>query len=154
MSPSRAWQVATVGFLALFAFTIVESLQLSLRDALGPGPGFFPFWLGVAGGLLAILLLVQAHRGRAPVPAGPLMPPADARRRVLAVVAALLGATLLLDPLGFRLTLALFCAGVLLALGIRRAWVVAVFALAGGFGVFHIFYHWLKVPLPIGLLGI
>ena len=69
-------------------------------------------------------------------------------------VAALLGATLLLDPLGFRLTLALFCAGVLLALGIRRPWVVAVFALAGGFGVFHVFYHWLKVPLPIGLLGI
>ena len=154
MSPSRAWQAATLAFLLLFAFTIFEALQLSLRDALGPGPGFFPFWLGVAGGLLAILLLVQARRGQVALPAGPLVPPADARRRVLAVVAALLGATLLLDPLGFRLTLALFCAGVLLALGIRRPWVVAVFALAGGFGVFHVFYHWLKVPLPIGVLGI
>jgi hypothetical protein len=86
MSPSRAWQVATVAFLVLFAFAAVESLQLSLRDALGPGPGFFPFWLGVAGGLLAIQLLVQTRRGRLALPAGPLTLAADARRRVLAVV--------------------------------------------------------------------
>ena len=29
-----------------------------------------------------------------------------------------------------------------------------LFALAGSFGVFHVFYHWLKVPLPMGVLGI
>jgi putative tricarboxylic transport membrane protein len=26
--------------------------------------------------------------------------------------------------------------------------------LAGSFGVFHVFYYWLKVPLPIGALGL
>ena len=41
-----------------------------------------------------------------------------------------------------------------MALGVRTWWVVAAFAAAGSFGVFHVFYHWLKVPLPIGALGI
>jgi hypothetical protein len=31
---------------------------------------------------------------------------------------------------------------------------IAATALLGSFGVFHVFYHWLKVPLPIGQLGI
>src|SRR5688572_20786682 len=60
----RGWQAAVAVLLALFAFFAVESLRLSLRDALGPGPGFFPFWLSVAGGVLGLLLLVQLHWGR------------------------------------------------------------------------------------------
>jgi putative tricarboxylic transport membrane protein len=28
------------------------------------------------------------------------------------------------------------------------------FVLAASFGVFHVFYYWLKVPLPIGTFGI
>jgi hypothetical protein len=70
------------------------------------------------------------------------------------VVAGLLGATLLLEPVGFRLTLLLFNAYLLVALGARTWWVVAAFAVAGSFGVFHVFYHWLKVPLPVGAFGI
>lgn len=60
----RGWQVATVALLVLFALFAYESLQLSLHDALGPGPGFFPFWLSVLGGILGALL-VQLKLGRA-----------------------------------------------------------------------------------------
>ncbi|HLE43526.1 MAG TPA: tripartite tricarboxylate transporter TctB family protein, partial [Methylomirabilota bacterium] len=60
----------------------------------------------------------------------------------------------LLEPLGFRLTLALFNVYLLTGLGVRNPWVTAVFALAGSFGVFYVFYQWLKVPLPIGALGL
>jgi hypothetical protein len=28
-----------------------------------------------------------------------------------------------------------------------------VFGLVSGFGLFPVFYHWLKVPLPIGAFG-
>ena len=37
----------------------------SLRDALGPGAGFFPFWLGTLGVVLSLALFVQSWRGRA-----------------------------------------------------------------------------------------
>ncbi len=44
----RGWQAATIALLLIFAFFAYESFQLSLRDALGPVPGFFP--ARIAGG--------------------------------------------------------------------------------------------------------
>jgi len=127
----------------------------SLRDALGPGAGFFPFWLGVIGALLSFALFVQSWRGRS-IGAGTqaLLPGGEGARRAAALVAGLATAALLLQPLGFRLAMLLFTAGLLLALGVRRPVAIATFALASSFGLFHVFYYWLQVPLPIGLLGI
>ena len=47
-----------------------------------------------------------------------------------------------------------FIAGLLAALGASSPAAILITALAGSFGVFHVFYYWLKVPLPIGLLGV
>jgi hypothetical protein len=85
---------------------------------------------------------------------GPLTPDRPALRRILAVLVLLAAAALLLDPLGFRLTATLFAGLLLLMLGVRSLLIVALFAATAGFGVFHVFYHWLKVPLPIGVFGI
>jgi hypothetical protein len=48
----------------------------------------------------------------------------------------------------------LFIAGLLAALGARSPAAIVLTATAGSFGVFHVFYYWLKVPLPIGALGL
>ena len=82
------------------------------------------------------------------------MPERAAAWRVGRVLIALAVAALLLEPLGLRASLLMFNAYVLVALGIRRWWVIAVFAVVGSFGVFHVFYYWLKVPLPVGALGL
>jgi len=151
----RGWQIASLAFLAVSAVWMLEALTFPLKDPLGPGPGFFPFWLSLLGGGLSLALLVQVSRGGAAVaPTASVLPPRSEALRVVRVLAGLLGATLLLDPLGFRLTLLLFNAYLLVALGVRTWWLVGVFALAGSFGVFHVFYHWLKVPLPVGVLGL
>jgi putative tricarboxylic transport membrane protein len=151
----RGWQLASLAFLAMSAVWMVQALAFPLKDPLGPGPGFFPFWLSLLGGGLSLALLVQVSRGGAAVePTASVVPPRGEALRVLRVLAGLAGATMLLTPLGFRLTLLLFNAYLLVALGVRTWWLVGVFALAGSFGVFHVFYHWLKVPLPVGVLGI
>ena len=131
------------------------ALGYSLRDALGPGAGFFPFWLGVLGVALSLALLVQSLRGGsiAEEPQA-LLPRGEGARRAISLLAGVVAAALVLQPLGFRLTMLVFSAGLLLALGVRRLVVILVFALASSFGVFHVFYHWLQVPLPMGLLGI
>ena len=127
----------------------------SLRDALGPGAGFFPFWLGVTGVLLSLALFVQSWRGRAIGEAmQALLPRGEGARRVAALLAGLAVVALLLQPLGFRLSMLVFTVGLLLALGVRRPVPIVVFALASSFGLFHVFYYWLQVPLPIGVLGI
>ena len=151
----RGWQVACVCLLGVFIAALITSLGYSLTDALGPGPGFFPFWLSAIGIALSLAMLVQLARGGIVADhALALVPSRQIALQAGAVLAALMLAAALLEPLGFRLTMLPFVAGLLLVLGARSLLAVSLCAVAGSFGVFHVFYHWLKVPLPIGVLGI
>jgi putative tricarboxylic transport membrane protein len=138
--------------LAIFLAALVTSLDYSLTDALGPGPGFFPFWLSLIGAALTLAILIQNVRSSDP--GERLLPDRPAMLRGAGVILALALAAMLLEPLGFRLTMAMFIAVLLLWLGARSAVAIALTAAAGSFGVFHVFYHWLKVPLPVGALGL
>jgi putative tricarboxylic transport membrane protein len=151
----RGWQVACVCLLGVFVPALITSLGYSLTDALGPGPGFFPFWLSAIGIALTGGMLVQLARGSfVSDDAVALLPSRQVALQAGAVLVALTVAAALLEPLGFRLTMLPFIAGLLLALGARSLLAIALTAVAGSFGVFHVFYYWLKVPLPIGVLGI
>ncbi len=151
----RGWQVACVCLLGIFIPGLMTSLGYSLTDALGPGPGFFPFWLSAIGIVLSLAMLVQLARGGIVSDgAVALLAGRQIALQAGAVLAALTVAAVLLEPLGFRLTMLPFIAGLLLVLGARSLLAVVLCAVAGSFGVFHVFYHWLKVPLPIGVLGI
>jgi putative tricarboxylic transport membrane protein len=149
----RGRLVACVCLLGTFVAALVTSLDYSLSDALGPGPGFFPFWLSVIGAALTVALALQTARG-ADAAAISILPGGQAALQAGAVLVALAVAAALLEPLGFRLTMLIFIAGLLLALGARSPVAIALTALAGSFGVFHVFFYWLKVPLPIGALGL
>ena len=149
----RGWQVASWVLLATFAWFAYESFQLSLSDSLGPGPGFFPFWLGVLGAVLTVILLVQLHLNRVDLGSEALEFKRAGVRSVVLVMVGLTVASALLDVVGFRVSMLLFIAGLLALLGVRRWLVIAIFAGAGSFGVFHVFFDLLKVPLPVGIFG-
>ena len=148
--------IATGAMLVLCLFAIWQSLLLPLTDRLGPGPGFFPFWLALIGTGLAVALLVTTFREAAD--------PADAETRILphgpgairwlAIVVLLAAVTLTMDYVGFRLSMLVFNAALVIALGDRRWWVIAVFAFLGSFGVYYVFTTWLDVLLPVGRFGI
>jgi putative tricarboxylic transport membrane protein len=126
-----------------------------LSDELGPGPGFFPFWLGLIGAALGLVLLAQTWRGRANGDGGDgLWPDRAGALRAVALLGGLVLAVLLLEPAGFRITAFVVTVSLLVALGVRRPVVIAAFALVASFGLFHVFYHWLKVPLPVSPLGL
>jgi putative tricarboxylic transport membrane protein len=149
----RGRVIACVCLLGIFLAALVTSLDYSLTDSLGPGPGFFPFWLSLIGGALTIAMLVDALRSREKDTSG-VLPDGKAALQAGAVLIALVAAAVLLEPLGFRLTMLVFIAGLLAALGARSLPGIAVTALALSFGVFHVFYYWLKVPLPVGAFGL
>ena len=156
LAPNRvAERVVLACLCTLSGFMAVVAFGYSLRDALGPGAGFFPFWLGTLGVVLSLALFVQSWRGRS-IGEGTqaLLPRGGGARRTAALLAGLVAAALILQPLGFRLAMLVFTAGLLLALGVRRPVAIAIFALLSSFGLFHVFYYWLQVPLPIGVLGI
>jgi len=148
--------IATGAMLVLCLFAVWQSLLLPLTDRLGPGPGFFPFWLALIGTGLAVALLVTTFREAAD--------PADAETRILphgpgatrwlAIVVLLAAVTLTMEYVGFRLSMLVFNAALVIALGDRRWWVIAVFAFLGSFGVYYVFTTWLDVLLPVGQLGL
>ena len=159
ISGSRAfklgWQIACLCLLAVFLPALVTSLGYSLTDALGPGPGFFPFWLSLIGAAISAVMLVQITLAKPDEDiATDYAPDREAALRAIGVLIALVAAAALFEPLGYRLTMLPFIAALLFILGARSFIAIALTALAGSFGVFHVFYHWLKVPLPIGELGL
>jgi putative tricarboxylic transport membrane protein len=151
--------VATGAMLALCLFALWQSLLLSLTDRLGPGPGFFPFWLALIGIVLALALLVSIWRE--PQPAADasaeevrILPHGWGALRCFAIIGLLAAVTIAMEFVGFRLAMLAFNAALVIALGERRWWLIAVFAALGSFGVYYVFTTWLDVLLPTGQLGI
>jgi putative tricarboxylic transport membrane protein len=150
--------IATGVMLAFCLFALWQSLLLSLTDRLGPGPGFFPFWLALIGAVLAVALLFTTFRE--PVePAEPvdaavrIMPHGAGGKRWLAIVALLAAVTVVMEYTGFRLAMLVFNVALVVALGERRWWIIAVFAVLGSYGVYYVFTTWLDVLLPVGQIG-
>jgi putative tricarboxylic transport membrane protein len=151
----RAWQIMSWAFVAAAVVTLVASLVYPYKDRLGPGPGFFPIWLSLITGVLSLALFAQVTWSRKPPfsPGSPLPKDRPGAIRIFIIFAALVVSVALLEPLGFRITLFLFLIFLPFALGMRNWGVVLIFSLLGSFGVFHVFYYWLMVPLPMGVLG-
>ena len=150
----RPYQITGIIVVIMAVFLARESLRLRYYTGLGPGPGFFPLWLSVLMGILGAAMFWRATFG------APEAMPADFiadRRgciRVAAVVGMLVAVIVLIEPLGFRLAMLGFYLFILTALG-RQHWLLTgIIALAGSFGVYYVFVHWLAVPLPIGFLEI
>jgi putative tricarboxylic transport membrane protein len=149
----RPYQIASAILLLVAGFVGLEASTMRFYTSLGPGGGFFPLCLSILLAVLAVSVFVQASGEKARVPAG-FLPDRAACLKMLAVLAAVGAVTLLLEPLGFCLTMLGFYAFLLTVLG-RQSWMTtATVSLAGSFGVYFVFTHWLSTPLPIGLLGI
>ena len=115
------WQIACLCLLGIFVPALVTSLGYSLTDALGPGPGFFPFWLSLIGAVLSAAILVQitVRPGRTEDERLGLAPDRQVALQATGVLVALAAAAALFEPLGYRLTMLPFIVVVLLALGAR-----------------------------------
>jgi putative tricarboxylic transport membrane protein len=152
----QGWLIATGAKLALCLFALWQSWLLPLTDKLGPGPGFFPFWLSLIGAAFSIALLVSLARSPSidDPSAEQLMPDAWASRRIGAIVVSLLVTSALMEVVGFQLAMLAFIVVLVVALGARQWIAIAIFAVAGSFGVHWVFTRWLDVMLPSGMLGI
>lgn len=151
--------VATGAMLAFCLFALWQSLLLSLTDRLGPGPGFFPFWLALIGIVLSLALFVSIWREPrvavdSPTEEVRILPHGFGALRCFAIIGLLAAVTVAMEFVGFRLAMLVFNAALVIALGERRWWLIAVFAVLGSFGVYYLFTTWLDVLLPTGQFGI
>lgn len=152
----HGWKITSGALALFFALFAYQAVKPPLFDELGPGPGFFPLAMGIFGLVLSIVLFLQVRSGSldlAKAEAEGASAP-NARFRVLSVVVLLGAAALILEPLGYTTAALVMVPLVLVVLGARSVVTIALTSVALSVGVFHVFYHWLGVPLPLGLSGI
>ncbi len=144
----RADQIAGLMISLAGAYAGWETLKLPLGSLDNPGPGYMPLILSV---LLFALGLIVASAG------GKSQPLADIRwpelRHAFAIFGTCVFAALAIEPLGYRLTVAvmlIFLVGV-----IEKKPPLAVILVSAGMaiGSYWLFATLLKVPLPPGLFG-
>lgn len=145
---NRIHQGASVLFLALGAWLAWQGTRLGIQGMLGPGKGFFAFWVGLAMTLFAGLWFLRAAFGPAIAIDPEAVPPRDGLLRVVGVLAASVAFMLLLRPLGFNLSML----GLLLAVFFiaDRSYPLLKIAIAivASFGIHYVFEQLLRVPLP------
>lgn len=147
--------------VAIGAAAFIGSRSLGYWDDLGPGPGFFPLWLGVLLVVLGLIWFGQELRARLRpetpgTPESPNRPTADEEETpdyslptVLAILVSLCVLAACLELVGYQVSMLVFLLFHLLVVGRRGPLQSLVIAVIGSFGVFYAFTRLLTVPLPV-----
>lgn len=143
---NRARLVTAVICMGLGGYLAWQGTRLKLEGFFGPGPGFFPFWIGCAILVLGALWSVQIVRSEPSVEA--FLPPRERRATMAIVIGGLLGFMLLLRPIGFDLAMLSLLLVLFFAIDRSHPGAKIVIAVAGSFGVHWLFENMLRVPLP------
>lgn len=120
-----------------------------------PGPGFFPFWVGLGIILFSLLILVKAlriERGSSREREG------MAAFKIVGIIAAMALAISLLPWLGMVIAMGLLIpvVGIIIKGEFSRAFALRIIpaAFITPIACYFIFGHFLKVPLITGVFGI
>jgi putative tricarboxylic transport membrane protein len=146
---SKGELLAAILLAGFGSFVIYEARGLPYHSEFGPGPGFFPLWIGV--GIVACSLFLM---GAAIVRSGTLIPISRVEMvRALSAWVAFVLAVVLLPLVGFGLSLALLTAFLVLVLDRRSPWVAIGVAVGLALGFHVVFALALGVSLPAGPWG-
>ncbi len=145
--------VIGLAFLALSVYVMVGAFALEYYTTIGPGPGFFPFWLAAVLAVVTVVWLVRVYlKPGEPLPEG-FFPKKSAALRLLSVMTAMVLFVLLGEHLGFRITMLGFLLVMVYALGRRSVFLAMAVALAGSFGAYYLFHDLMGVHLPLATIG-
>ncbi len=149
----RIHQIAALLFMIGSAFVVWEAWNLEYYSKLGPGAGFFPFWLGTTLGILSFVWLVQVSRRSGKPKDDAFLPREGGTGRIVSILASLVVLGGLMKFIGFQLTMFLFMVFLLMFLGRQKLVMTLIVALSCSVGVYHVFVRYLDVPLPTASLA-
>jgi putative tricarboxylic transport membrane protein len=140
-------------FWLIISFLVcMESARVDVGSFKRPGPGFLPFWAGIVLGIFGAILLITTAFKKKPAERKASLWKGLEWHKVLIVLAGLIIYAILLASVGYLImTFALM----LLLFGVierPRLWVQLVTALITVFATYLVFYVWLGIQLPKGLI--
>ncbi len=147
MKPAR--QVTGLLVVAFGAFLAWQGTRLRIEGDFGPGPGFFPFCIGLALAALGIAWSARLAFGAPAQDDGePFLPPREARVVIAAAIGALVAFMVLLRPIGFDLAMMALLLALFFLVDRTHPVAKLVIAVVASFGVHWAFETLLAVPLP------
>jgi putative tricarboxylic transport membrane protein len=149
----RNYLISAGLFLLVAIFIAYGAVRLKYYTQLGPGPGFFSLWLSFFLAIASLAMGIEAWGKPPEKEIDTFLPQREGLIKIGSVLLSLIFTIVMLEPLGFRLTMVTIYIFLLWILG-QRGISTLLIALAGSFGVYQIFVDLLSVPLPIGFLGI
>lgn len=144
----RLYQAAGVIFIGIGLWVMLESRGLKYYTALGPGPGFFPFWAGAILAALSAIWLAQTTFLAAGAGDQNPFPRRPGALTVVSTLAALVLFTILVKPIGFRLAMLGFLFFLVAVVGRHNSLLALALSAGGSFGLYYVF-SWLDVQLPL-----
>ena len=150
---TRVHQAACLLIIAFSSWVGFEAVKMTYWTSIGPGPGFFPFWLALLMGVLSAIWFVQLWLRPLPGKALDMVPSRTGCIRIAALVISVALFGLALEKIGFSVSMFAFLLFLLLALGRQNIFITLTVSLIGSFGVHYLFSHFLKVPLPASSIG-
>jgi hypothetical protein len=147
-SADRVTAVLLLAFSVAFAAGALK--QYSWWGPGGPGSAFLPFWLGVVMFLLALMFLIRSLKDKNP--GASWLPRGEGLRDMLVVLGVTIAFVALLNVLGMVIGTAVYLAVLIWYLGRHRWWVTLGIAIAAAGFNWLVFVHWLRVPMPEGII--
>lgn len=146
MKPAR--QITGILIAAFGIYLAWQGTRLRIEGDFGPGPGFFPFWIGLGLTAMAGLWSLRMAFGKTDTAVASILPPRKNLIVLVAVIGALIAFMLVLRPIGFNLAMLLLLLTLFFVLDRKHAGVKIGVAFIGSFGVHWAFETLLAVPLP------
>ena len=148
-------QISSVFLLLVVGVILISSIQASLGSFGEPGSGFVPFIAAFLLGIFSLSNLIISGLKKAEEKEKPIFPFHEMNwKNLIMTLGALLAFPLLLNLLGFNLTVFGFMLFLVKAIEPRR-WVIAVlFALSTTIVCYLLFVCWLKFVVEKGIFGI
>jgi putative tricarboxylic transport membrane protein len=148
----RALPITALCFLALGIAYLIGSLDLRLGSATSPGPGLYPFFVGLT--LLAItvpLFLLSLKTKEPRQGEEEAFPRGKDLKRVVALASMFIFFAVLLKPLGYWICSTVLMGASLKLLGMRSGKKIIVISVLTTAISYLLFVSILKVPIPLGI---
>ncbi len=151
----KADRVFGVLGLGLALWSYLESRNFHYMTQFTPGPGFFPFWVGVTLAALSCYLIYDSFK-REPSKKDEkkILPGRHALVRVATILLLLFGVKFSMNVLGFPITLAVFTTATLIILERYSILKSIGYAIAYAAVTWFIFEYMMTMGFPKGFLGI
>jgi putative tricarboxylic transport membrane protein len=149
----RADRFIGILFLIFGSYLVFRSREFPYWQDFGPGPGYFPFWLGMIMNVLSAFLLVRVflfsrekkEKGIG-LQRGILYP--------LTVLLVMFVCFFLMRYLGFVVPVLLFILILMEFLERGKRKLHVGITILTGFILYYVFAYWMGIPFPTGILGI